>query len=117
MPLLIIIASRFSTIDDAVKLIKPGAFLAKIDIKSDYRLTGPKWKFHGDSHFSYLIDTRLPFGAKRAPGIFHCITQSICRMMLRKGYTGIIVYLNDFLVVGRTKKKCKEAYNTLCQLL
>ena len=118
---------RFSTIDDAVKLIKPGVFLAKIDIKSAYRsvpispsnycCTGLKWKFHGDSHFSYLIDTRLPFGAKRAPGIFHRITQSIRRMMLRRGFTGIIVYLDDFLVVGKTKQECKEAYDTLCQLL
>ena len=75
---------KYQTIDDAVKLIRPGSWLAKIDIRHAYRhvgihpanflATGLKWHFAGDSSSTYMFDTRLPFGARSAPGIFHIIS-------------------------------------------
>ena len=85
---------RFQTIDDAAKLMWPGYYMAKVDLKSAYRsvpiskhsqnFTGLKWQFGAQT--VYLKDCRLPFGSKMAPGIFHRITQSVKRMMARKGY-------------------------------
>ncbi|KXJ08119.1 hypothetical protein AC249_AIPGENE24810 [Exaiptasia diaphana] len=50
----------YETVERACKLIKPGAFMAKVDLKSAYRhipirpsnyaATGLKWTFSGDSH-------------------------------------------------------------------
>ena len=81
---------KFQTIDDTVKLIKQGYFLAKVDLRhayrsvpihpSNYMALGLKWRFKGESYFSYLVDTPLPFGGRSAPGIFHHLTQAVCRM-------------------------------------
>ena len=66
--------------------------------------------------YSYFVDTRLPFGGRSAPGIFHRLTQAVRRMMERRGFL-VIVYLDDFLVVGATKEECQQGYDTLCNLL
>ena len=78
---------------------------------------GLKWIFEGDLVPTYFIDTCLPFGGRRAPGIFHRLTESVQRMMLRRGFLGIVVYLDDFLIVGRTREECQQAFDTLFQLL
>ncbi len=101
--------------------------MAKNDLRHAYRsvpihrdkfqATGCKWQFSGDKHFTYFYDTRLPFGAKSSPEIFHRLTQSVRRMMVRRGFTDIIVYLDDFLIIGDTRKQCQLAYDTLFQLL
>ena len=83
---------KFQTLDD-VKLLRPNYFMAKSDLRHAYRsvpihlsnfaATGLKWQFAGDNHFTYFYDTRLPFGAKSSPEIFHRLTQSVRRMMVR----------------------------------
>ena len=97
---------RFQSIDDAIKLIDKGYYLAKIDLRhvyrsvpihpSNYAATGLKWLFEGDSVPTYFIDTRLPFGGRRAPGTFHHLSQSVRHIMLRQGFHSIVVYLDDF---------------------
>ena len=118
---------RYQTLQEACNLAKPGYFLAKVDLKQAYRsvpispmdycLTGLKWRFKGDSKSSYLIDTRLSFGARLAPGCFHRVTQAVRRMMARRGFYNLVVYLDDFLVVEETEQRCHEAQLTLISLL
>ena len=60
---------------------------------------------------------QLPFGGVSAPGIFHCITQAVKQMMAPKEYTLLVVYLDDFLVIGEIKEACLKIYNLLCKLL
>ena len=118
---------HFQTIDDAIKLVDHNYYLAKIDLRhayrsvpihpSNYPATGLKWTFSGDSHPTYMYDTRLCFGGRRSPGIFHRLTQSVRRMMCRKGFHGIVVYLDDFLIVSRSKEECELAFSTLHELL
>ena len=116
----------FQSIKDATELLSHGAFMAKIDLKSAYRSvgvnpscfpgTGLKWRFNGDTHDTYIIDKCLPFGAKFSPGIFHRLTQAVRRMMLRRGYN-IVVYLDDFLIIEKSRERCLEAQQCLIQLL
>lgn len=90
--------------------------MAKIDLRHAYRsvpiypssfaATGLKWKFEGDEDFTYFYDTRLLFGAKSSPEIFRRITQVIRRMMARRGFDSVIVYLDDFLVIAPTQQAC-----------
>lgn len=118
---------KFQTLDDAIKLLKPNYFMAKIDLKhayrsvpihpANYQATGCKWRFSGDDFDTYFYDTRLPFGAKSSPEIFHRLTQAVRRMMAKRGFLHVIVYLDDFLVIGATQAECARAYEVLLQLL
>lgn len=98
--------------------------MAKVDLKSAYRsvpiskqsqrVTGLKWFIN--NQVTYLYDTKLPFGSKEAPGIFHRLSQAVRRMMARRGFT-IVAYLDDFFICEDSKSKCAEALATLLQLL
>ena len=118
---------KYQTMDEAVKLSSPNCFYAKVDLKSAYRsvnihpnnycLTGLKWVFQGDTSPTYLIDKKLPFGARKSPAIFHRLTQAVRRMMSRRGFHNIVVYLDDFLVIEKSKQRCLHAMNVLINLL
>ena len=73
--------------------------------------------FEGDDDFPHFYDTRLPFGAKSSPEIFHHLTQAVRQMMARRGFNSVVVYLDDFLVIAPTQQACQVAYSTLLQLL
>jgi hypothetical protein len=85
---------KYQTLSDAINLLTPGAWMAKVDLQAAYRsvgihpsqhkFTGLKWKFKGHKSYTYLCDTRLPFGAKVSPSVFHLLTQSVRLMMKRK---------------------------------
>ena len=118
---------KFQTLKDALKLVNPGYFLAKIDLKSPYHSvpihpgsyagTGLKWKFKGNKFkFIYFVDTRLMFGGKKAPEIFSCLTQAV-RHIIRKGFSATVVYLHDFLIIGESELACRAAFETLLSLL
>ena len=116
---------KFSRVDDAAALVTEGCFMAKVDIQSAYRhvriskhsqrVTGLKWQF-GDKTV-YLKDTKLCFGSRLAPGIFHWLTQAVKRMLKRKGLSATVVYLDDFFIKANTFDKCLEALNVVISLL
>ena len=47
---------------------------------------------------------------------FHRLTQTVCRMMVRRGYT-VLEYLDGFLIIEPTQLQCKAAFDTLLNLL
>ena len=117
---------KYQNLQEALDLVHEGYFMAKVDLKSAYRsvnihpsnyeATGLKWTFEGDDKPTYLCDTKLPFGSRKAPAIFNRLTQAVRRMMARKGYQ-IVAYLDDFFVVGTTKAECQQAFNSILALL
>ena len=118
---------RYQTLSDACSLARQGSYLAKVDLKSayrsvpihpsDYSLTGLKWKFSNDDTETILFDSRLPFGARSSCSIFHRLTQSVRRMMARRGFNNIIVYLDDFCIISDSYEECVEAQHVLIKLL
>ena len=91
---------RYSHIDDAVRVIKvsgQGALLAKVDLKSAYRvipmhrddwhLLAIQW----DSH-TYL-DTALPFGLRSAPKLFSAVADALAWCMRKQGVRHQLHYL------------------------
>lgn len=78
---------KFQSIEDACKLDKPGSWCSKVDLQSayfslaihpdDYKVTVLKWKFSGQESAACLFYTRLPFGARRGPAIFHHISEAV----------------------------------------
>jgi len=116
---------RFQSVDDAAHLVSQGYYMAKIDLKSAYRsvslspdsckVTGLKWYIDGKPQYFY--DSKLPFGAKLAPGIFHRLSQAVRRIMARKGHTNVVAYLDDFFICESTKDACASTLKTLILLL
>ena len=114
---------KYQSMQDAVDPIKPGYFLGKIDLahayrvveihESNYQATGLRWTFQGDQSPTYLVDSRLPFGARRSPEIFNELTQSVRHIMTEMGYPGVIAYLDDFLCVAPSQDECTKTMNEL----
>lgn len=123
-----IISTKYQTVDDAVNIIRKFdcPYLAKVDLKSAYRsvaisrnnypFMGLKWRFTGDKYFTYFYDIAMCFGSRKAPGIFHTLTQAVRRMMKRKGYD-CVVYLDDFLIIAPSQDECQKGLSTLISLL
>ena len=81
--------------------------MAKVDLKCDYRyvkISGESQRFTGlkfavGNQTIYMRDIKLPFGSRLAPGIFHRLTQSVKRMMAKRGFSAVVVYLDVFSYV------------------
>ena len=118
---------RYQSLQDATRLIKPHSYLAKLDLAAAYRsvklhpddwpVSGLAWTFSGDKDPTFLQDTRLMFGAKKSPYIFHQLSQAVCRIMATQGFPSITCYLDDFLVISDSFSQCISAINHLIKLL
>ena len=97
---------KYISIDDAVQEILShgrGAILAKIDIKSAFRLIpvhpldrhllGMSW------NNALYIDTCLPFGLRSAPKLFNLLADLLSWVLEQKDVK-TLHYLDDFLLVG-----------------
>lgn len=117
----------YQSIQDAYKLALPNTYMCKVDLKSayrsvaisplDYNLTGFQFHFSGDDSSTVLYDTRLPFGSAKGPMIFHRLSQAVKRMMYRRGYKNMVVYLDDFIIFEDSYEKCRQAQLVLISLL
>jgi hypothetical protein len=118
---------HYQTVQDAVELITPSSYLAKLDLSAAYRsvkthpsdwlLSGLAWTFTGDTNPTVMIDKRLMFGARKSPFIFHQLSQAVCRIMAHHGFPNIVCYLDDFLVISSSFEECVATLNYLIKLL
>lgn len=102
-----------------------GALLAKIDIKSAYRLLpvhpsdrmllGMQWRG------AEYVDGMLPFGLRSAPKIFNAVADALEWCVAQKQVHHIFHYLDDFVVLGPPESSiCMESLQKLekvCQHL
>lgn len=117
---------KYQTVQDACELLERNWYMAKVDLKSAYRsvplhpsqyqFTGLQWTFTGDENPTYMIDTRLPFGARLSPSHFHRLSQAVKRM-LEKRQIKVVVYLDDIYITAPTFLECKHQLNTVITLL
>jgi hypothetical protein len=117
---------KYSSLDDALKLIEPGSYLAKIDLKEAYRhipihpdcydLTGIQWTFAGHTSPTFLYDARLPFGGSLSCFIFQSVSDAIIRMFNRRGLVAIS-YLDDFMIIAKSECECEFALSSLTLLV
>lgn len=71
------------------------------------------------SRYEYFVamDNRLSFGLSCAPAIFHRLSNAIVRMMSLRGFTAVVSYLDDFVLIGRTNAERQNDPATLIALL
>ena len=97
----------YAKVDDVVKAIcqlGPGSQMAKIDIKSAYRivpvhptdrhLLGIRWKG------KVYVDGTLPFGLRSAPKIFNALADALEYILKLHGVSWLWHYLDDFITIG-----------------
>ena len=118
----------YIAIDDAITNILTlgsGTLLAKIDIKSAFRLMpvhpadrhllAMEWKS------GVFIDACLPFGLRSSPKLFNILADLLAWILEQQGVSYLLHYLDDFLTIGRPLTS--ECLNNLtrmkqvCQLL
>lgn len=117
---------QYTSVEEALALCSPNGYLCKVDLKWAYRsfaippaqhtITGLQWTFKGDNHPTFLMDGKLPFGARKSPAIYNRITQAIQRMMRKRGFK-VCAYLDDFICCAEDKLSCTLAFNSLIALL
>lgn len=98
---------QYANVDDAVALVKSlgaGTLIAKLDLKSAYRMVPVH---HLDQRFlgirwqnSTFCDRALPFGLRSAPLIFTAVADGLAWAMGCNGIQHVIHYLDDFLLAG-----------------
>jgi len=97
----------YITVDTAIEHIQhlgKGTLLAKIDIKSAFRLL----PVHpSDRHLlvmewdrKFYVDACLPFGLRSAPKLFNVLADLLSWILKNKQVTPILHYLDDFLLLG-----------------
>ena len=118
---------KYISIDNAIQKIFSqgrGAMLAKIDVKSAFRLLpvhpsdrhllGMSW------NNALYIDTCLPFGLRSAPKLFNLLADFLAWVLEQKGVE-TLHYLDDFLLAGPpTSNRCEkdlEEVKSTCEWL
>ena len=114
----------YVSIDDAARAVAKagrGALLAKVDIKSAYRivevhpedrpLLGMLWDG------GLFIDSVLPFGLRSAPKIFTALADALEWIVRQAGVETVFHYLDDFLIVGSpASEQCKVDLQRLLEV-
>lgn len=118
---------RMMNLKDAQDRMRPGWYMAKVDIKAAFRtigvvqeqqeLLGFKYSPREGAQPRYFIDKRLPFGMRNSPEFFCRISTAVRAMMAARGFVDVVVYVDDFLLLAPTEERCKEALDTLLLLL
>lgn len=120
-------AVSYSSLTDAIKIIidcGPGAFMAKADIESAFRiipvlpeqypLLGFQW------NNSLFYDRCLPMGCRSSCQIFELFSTSLQFILSRKGVYSAIHYLDDFLFVSPSEGGCKKylcTFQDICKII
>ena len=88
----------------AAQRLGTGALLAKLDIKSAYRLVpvhpDDRRLLEAEWEGAHYVDGALPFGLCSAPKIFTPVADALEWAMRRKGVSVVEHYLDDFITVG-----------------
>ena len=98
---------KYITVDQVAKqaiALGEGSLIAKIDIKSAYRLipVAPKDRLYLGMKWEgkVYIDGMLPFGLRSTPKIFNAVADALEWCVAEEGVGIIYHYLDDFAVLG-----------------
>ena len=111
---------RMDTVKDVSNMLLPGDWAASIDLKDAYFHVPIHRKSRRYLRFGWrnrIYQFRvLPFGLCLAPLIFTRITKTLKNVLHTRGIRSIW-YLDDILIVGRTKEECAANVEVALQLL
>ena len=111
---------KFSTVRTAYQYMRPGYFMYKVDLSEAFRtvpISSMLWSKHAFRWAGVrYFDTRLPFGARSAPGIFHRFTRAIVSRLRAEGLT-VVGFIDDFWGVAATEAEAQKHYRFVIEFL
>jgi hypothetical protein len=119
----------YDKVDAAFRSLRPGCWLAKIDIAAffrhvpldpaDWGLMGFRWGGLG-----VFVDTRLNFGQRNAPEVAYCFSMAVWHAVQRQlrdaclgGWLDVFVVCDDWLIVAQREDECHRAWLLIIELL
>mmetsp|Transcript_20534 Transcript_20534/g.53064 ORF Transcript_20534/g.53064 Transcript_20534/m.53064 type:complete len:625 (+) Transcript_20534:1728-3602(+) len=115
---------HYKEVNRACQSLKPGCWMAKVDIKSAFsqlHLRPTDWRHLGFMwNNTYYHMKRMPFGAKSAPYIFSLVGDAVSRVFLASAPAGLldlVNYLDDFLIIAESEAACAAALAAFMALL
>ncbi|XP_043470998.1 uncharacterized protein LOC122504134 [Leptopilina heterotoma] len=100
--------------------MQPNCFLATLDLKEAYYLVPVAESCRKFLRFKFenlvFEFTCLPFGLSTAPYVFTKIMRPIVTLLRKRGLLSVI-YIDDFLLFGNTKRECEKNIAETTQLL
>ena len=118
---------QYSSVDDAVELCcrvtSPPPYMAKVDLKdafkhiplhpSDWHLMGLSWG-DGTGRDLFYFSKVLSFGLRSAPALFDNYARYLPSFAKLEGCSsGIVRYVDDFLLVSDSKDRCQADLEVL----
>lgn len=99
---------KYHDMDQAIDMIKiagRGAWLAKIDITSAFKVMPihpDSWHLFGVRWLGkYYFAVRLTFGCKSSPKIFYMLSEAVCRILSNNyAIPHLIHLLDDFFIIS-----------------
>ena len=101
---------QYTSVGTATRWVRPGMFMAKLDLKSAYRmvpvhpsdqwLLGVSWEGH------VYCDQALSFGLRSTPLIFTAVADALAWAMLCRGLPILLHYIDDFLFWAPSDTLC-----------
>jgi Reverse transcriptase (RNA-dependent DNA polymerase)/Reverse transcriptase-like len=106
---------------DAVAMMTPGCWMAKLDIKSEFLTMGLAYDSRhlfgfrrGDKKWYYK---RCPFGGKLFPALASAFMAEVLAVARSLGCERALVYMDDFLVMGDSREECQRNLDLLISIL
>ncbi|KAL7295988.1 hypothetical protein TKK_0010545 [Trichogramma kaykai] len=105
---------------NAIRLVGKNDYMASIDIKDAYFLIPMskrhkkylRFQFHGIRYEFQCV----PFGLSVSPYLFTKLLKPVVEKLRLKGFKSV-VYLDDFLLLAKTEKKCAQNVEITSELL
>lgn len=111
---------KLENLKTAMRMMSPGIFMAKIDLKDAYYVISIDISCRKYLRFQFedrLYEFKcLPFGLSTAPFVFTKIMKPVVAHLRNKRFLSI-VYLDDFLLMGDTEIECLHNIKSTCELL
>ena len=111
----------YASIQDAVALLTPGCFMAKLDLAHMYLTLGLAMDSRNYFGFinrgRYWRYKRMPFGVKLASGVLSAFMAEVLEIARSEGVSSAIVYMDDWFIVGRTYCECLKNMKIIMAIL
>ncbi len=113
---------KLDGIAEVAKFLKKDDWMCSLDLQDGYEHVPihPEWRKYFGVCWKGQIRrfARLGFGFKLSPIIFQSLMEGVMEEANRRiGYRAVFVYLDDFLIRGKSKRSCTRALRIVLKLL